>query len=404
MTPEPISEPTVRDRRVFPARLLSQHFKMVTLLGVAGLILVVIVTSGLREAPDVSVGSLAAAAGAAVNVNPEQVQNLEERLRVGLARGQQAAQIPTPAPVALPQPSRGGGSQAAAPASDVGREERQKKEYESLFSSNVVSTRRPPSETLAMGPTPAVTATAPPADDPIGAASPPLTVPTLDEVTRSVLRAMPQAAPVSAPQSVAQAPSPTVAAPVQGGHKVFEGTIIDAVLVNRLEGSFEGPVNALITSPVFSQDLALVIPAGARVLGLSTQVQQLDAARLAVAFHRIVLPDGRSISLNTFVGMNQRGDIGLAGQVNRHYLSTFGAAAAVGLISGLAQWVGSGFGAADRTVVIAGGIGDATSQATTQTMARFLNRLPTITIPEGARVKVYLTSDLHLPAYQGGGR
>ena len=32
-------------------------------------------------------------------------------------------------------------------------------------------------------------------------------------------------------------------------------------------------------------------------------------------------------------------------------------------------------------------------------MNRFLNRLPTITIREGHRVKVYLTSDLELPAY-----
>ena len=32
-------------------------------------------------------------------------------------------------------------------------------------------------------------------------------------------------------------------------------------------------------------------------------------------------------------------------------------------------------------------------------MSRFLNRLPTVTIREGHRVKVYVTSDLQLPAY-----
>jgi type IV secretory pathway VirB10-like protein len=36
-----------------------------------------------------------------------------------------------------------------------------------------------------------------------------------------------------------------------------------------------------------------------------------------------------------------------------------------------------------------------------QAMNRFLNRLPTITIREGHRVKVYLTSDLELPSYAG---
>jgi type IV secretion system protein VirB10 len=83
-------------------------------------------------------------------------------------------------------------------------------------------------------------------------------------------------------------------------------------------------------------------------------------------------------------------------------LSTFGAAAAVGLISGLAQWIGSaGYssGSGDRTVIIAGGA-DAASQASLQVMSRFLNRLPTVTIREGHRVKVYITSDLQLPAYQ----
>jgi type IV secretion system protein VirB10 len=89
--------------------------------------------------------------------------------------------------------------------------------------------------------------------------------------------------------------------------------------------------------------------------------------------------------------------------VNQHYWSMFGSAAAVGLISGLAQWIGTAGisgGSGDRTVIIAGGATDATAQASMQVMNRFLNRLPTITIREGHRVKVYLTSDLELPAYE----
>lgn len=86
--------------------------------------------------------------------------------------------------------------------------------------------------------------------------------------------------------------------------------------------------------------------------------------------------------------------------MNHHYLATFGAAAAVGLITGLSQFLGNvglGAGDGDRTLIIAGGLGDATSQATVRVMNRFLNRLPTVTIREGHRVKVYVTSDLELP-------
>jgi type IV secretion system protein VirB10 len=184
----------------------------------------------------------------------------------------------------------------------------------------------------------------------------------------------------------------------------LEGTVIDTVLTNRLEGDSTAPVNCLVTNPLYSHDgQHVVIPAGARVLGETRAVQSLGETRLAVAFHRLLMPDGRTHSLDQFLGLNQIGDAGLRDRVNHHYLSMFGAAGAVGLITGLAQWFGTaGFtgGTGDRTVIIAGGVTDATAQATLQVMNRFLNRLPTITIREGHRVKVYLTSDLELPAYE----
>jgi type IV secretion system protein VirB10 len=145
----------------------------------------------------------------------------------------------------------------------------------------------------------------------------------------------------------------------------------------------------------------VLIPAGARVLGETRPVQALGETRLAVAFHRLLMPDGSTLRLDQFLGLNQIGDAGLRDKVNQHYWSTFGGAAAVGLISGLAQWIGTAGlsgGTGDRTVIIAGGA-DATSQASLQVMSRFLNRLPTVTIREGHRVKVYVTSDLELPAY-----
>ena len=179
---------------------------------------------------------------------------------------------------------------------------------------------------------------------------------------------------------------------------------MDAVLTNRLDGSAAAPVNCLITNPIYSHDGRFVlIPAGSRVLGETKPVQTLGETRLAVYFNRLVMPDGRTHRLDQFMGLNDIGDAGLRDQVNQHYKSTFGASAAVGLISGLAQFLGTaGFnrGDGDRTVIIAGGVGDATSQATAQAMNRFLNRPPSITIREGHRVKVYVTSDFELPAYQ----
>lgn len=237
------------------------------------------------------------------------------------------------------------------------------------------------------------------------------------------MRATARSAPPTAPQPAAAAPSP------QGGgarddaarsrpvftdpihaasplHRLLEGTFIDTVLTNRLDGASAAPVNCLVTNPVYSHSgQHILIPGGARILGETKPVQALGETRLAVSFHRLVFPDGRTYALDQFIGLNQVGDAGLRDRVNQHYLSTFGASAAVGLITGLSQFLGTaGLGRADgnRSVIIAGGVGDATGQATAQVMNRFLNRLPTVTIREGHRVKVYLTGDIELPAYEPG--
>ena len=245
----------------------------------------------------------------------------------------------------------------------------------------------------------------------------------MDEIADAALRATTRAAgltgtapqaPMAAPLATAwsspqveQQRTPERTAPISPAgplHRILEGTLVDAVLTNRLDGTTAAPVNCLVTNPLYSHSgQHILIPAGARLLGETKPVQSFGETRLAVSFHRLVMPDGRTYRLDQFLGLNQIGDAGLKDRVNQHYLATFGAAAAVGLISGLSQFIGSaGLGRGDgddRTVIIAGGVGDATSQATLQVMNRFLNRLPTVTIREGHRVKVYLTSDLELPAY-----
>ena len=336
-------------------------------------------------------------------------------------RQAQEAQDATP-PVAVQQPL----VEASAPTpEDPIAADRKRREYESLFASNVVLSRRPEAERPQTG--------VGSSESSIGRDPGSSELPSLEEVADAVVRATgrqnvgptPPATPGSASQASAdrrpanaanereRTPARTEAISAAGPlHPLLEGTVIDTVLTNRLDGSGTAPVNCLVTNPVYSHSgQHILIPAGARILGETRPVQALGETRLAVAFHRLLMPDGSTQRLDQFLGLNQIGDAGLRDKVNHHYWSMFGAAAAVGLISGLAQWIGTaGFadGPGDRTVIIAGGA-DAASQASLQVMSRFLNRLPTITIREGHRVKVYLTSDLQLPAYgearpnRGGG-
>jgi type IV secretion system protein TrbI len=240
--------------------------------------------------------------------------------------------------------------------------------------------------------------------------------PSLDEIAAAVVRASGPtvSAPTPATRVVDERPSPSPTSkagqtsgpidPTAGVQRLLEGSVIDAVLTNRLDGATAAPVVCLVTNSIYSHSgQHVLIPAGAMVIGETRPVQSFGETRLAVSFHRILMPDGSSVGIEQFRGLNQIGDSGLRDRVNQHYLSTFGAAGAVGLISGLSQMLataGMGLGDGDRTVVIAGNVTDAASQASSQVMNRFLNRLPTITIREGHRIKIYVTSDLDLPVWR----
>jgi type IV secretion system protein VirB10 len=182
---------------------------------------------------------------------------------------------------------------------------------------------------------------------------------------------------------------------------LLEGTLIDAVLTNRLDGSLAGPVNAMVTTPVYARDFQhVLIPRGSRLLGSASPVSQFGQQRLAVAFHRLIFPDGRFISLDKVPALNQRGDVGLKDQVDQHYAQIFGVSLAIGALAGLAQ-VNTGVGLDQSwSDAYRQGLGSSVTQSSMRILDRFLNRLPTVTIREGHRLKVYLTSDLALPAYR----
>ena len=98
-----------------------------------------------------------------------------------------------------------------------------------------------------------------------------------------------------------------------GWERIHEGSFLEAVLVTQISGDFPGPVLAVVSVPFYSADRQRVlVPRGARVIATARAVANQDQSRLAVSFHRLILPDGRWVSLE-FHGLNQLG----AGAVHR---------------------------------------------------------------------------------------
>ena len=186
---------------------------------------------------------------------------------------------------------------------------------------------------------------------------------------------------------------------------IYEGTTLDTILMNRLDGDAAGPVKVLVSNPVYSHDRQhVLIPDGAIVLG---EAKKIGAAglgqqrRMAVVFHRLIMPDGYSVDLDQFHGLDQIGEEGLKDKVNNHYLEIFGTSIALGVIAGAGEIEeGGGTITTSGSQAFTTGAASSASQSATTILDRFMQIPPTITIREGHRVKIYFTQDMLLPAYE----
>ena len=289
--------------------------------------------------------------------------------------------------------------------------ERERKEYSSLFASNVALTFRKNSQETD------ITASSAASPPPVPAtAAYPYIYPVPPIAPTSHIGAAQGVAPVAGEASVRTPlaenqdrpegqrthpkPDPELTLAEGKTYRLLEGTILETVLTNRLNGSLAGPVNTVLTTDVYSHDRQhLLIPQGSRILGEVKPVASFEQHRLAVVFHRIIMPDGYSVSLDQFQGLNQIGETGLRDQVNHHYLEIFGVSIAIGAIAGLSQ-ANTMYGISEPAAdTYRQGFAASLSQSSLRILDRFLNILPTFTIREGYRIKIYLASDLLLPAY-----
>ena len=321
-----------------------------------------------------------------------------EQMRADALRFSAAQQNPTQNPYAPATPA------PARPVSpeEVSRIERRKREEDSLKASNIALSFRKDQ--------PAAPATSPTAE----LADVRQLIDAQKAALMSTLQPVPPPQHVPAPPAPREQPEekepatspkktedPGLQQATGKSFRLFQCTIIETVLTNRLNGSFSGPVNALVTTNVYSHDGEhILIPQGTRILGEVQRVSATGQQRLAVIFHRLVMPDGYAASLDQFKGLNQIGETGLKDQANQHYLQIFGTSLALGAIAGIEQAGGSYGYNTSGADLYRRGVSESLSGSATRVLDRFLNVLPTITIREGHRIKVWLTDDLMLPAYE----
>lgn len=440
VTPESAGSP-VRDRALRPPGLLPKNTQTYVILGLAVVMAGAIAFSG-GGAPAKSTPA-SQKQQTVVDPNWARIQDYRNRIdeqarklaaeQAQLEQAKQALGLPPGGASALPPqgaPSPGYGGNypqreyvppEPKPEKNPIEADKEKREYQSLFASNIALSLRkdgqPSPATVAANGPPNVSTLpfgmyypmpAPPAPG-ARVANQPALVPQPQAVapqerTEETDLERPSVASESSDSQTARKTAKNPALKQADGklYRLFEGTIIETVLTNRLNGSFTGPVNCMVTTDVYSHDRQhVLIPKGSRVLGEVKRNDAFGQQRLAVSFHRLIMPDGYSVSLDKFRGLNQIGETGLRDQVNHHYGQVFGISLAVGAIAGLATVnTGNGFNASSLDSYRQG-VSTNLSQSSLRILDRYLNVLPTFTIREGHRIKVVLSDDLELPALEG---
>ena len=174
-------------------------------------------------------------------------------------------------------------------------------------------------------------------------------------------------------------------------YRIFEGNVLEGVVTNHIDGGLSGPILVMLTTDYYSHDhQQLLMPQGTRLIGTVQSVGNAQQRKMFVTFHRAVCPDGFSLDFDKYLGLDQIGTTGLATKVDHGYLLAFGAAAAIGGLSGTVL---------DPSTQIRNGISEQTSAEGEQVLNHFLNRLPVITLKEGSRARVYIGRDILIPSY-----
>jgi type IV secretion system protein TrbI len=425
------SRGTVTNKSPKPSGLLPKRTQQFVILGVAlVMVLIMWLTGGAkRQKTNASVPTSSLVPFA----DPATLQDFKETIQkeqtakrqpisssdlarlesLGLAGDVPPGSVGVPPNGSIPQPGAVTGESQKLP--DPVREDQKKREYLSRFANNLAFSNRKGEQAERLAGAPSNTLLADARNE-----LPPEPLAVSASIEAELHRAETQPADVNRPVSQLKRAANLTSTPRSHGplsgpeskdyreyvdsagkqYLLSEGTVLETLLINRLNGTLAGPVDCLVSTDVYAHDRQhVLIPAGTKVLGEARQVDALGQQRLAVFFHRLVMPDGSSVALDQFKGLNQIGETALRDKVNNHYLQIFGASVAIGVLGGVAE-AGTGNvltnSALDR---MREGLGGSFATSSAQILDRFLNILPTITIREGTRVKVYLSGDLFLPDY-----
>ncbi|ACI59589.1 conjugation TrbI family protein (plasmid) [Rhizobium leguminosarum bv. trifolii WSM2304] len=199
-----------------------------------------------------------------------------------------------------------------------------------------------------------------------------------------------------------------------------QGTMIRGTLETAINSDLAGMVKGIVREDVYSFDgRRILIPAGSSLIGDYKSGVERGQERILIVWTRMIRGDGVSVQLGSY-GTDRLGRSGMTGVVDRKYWERFGPPALMTLIGGATQYIAQLGQKPDRNITIINDSGSVTSipqgngdtsqdrarQIAAETIASGIQQLgteafqdsrnirPTIHIPQGSDINVFVTRDL----------
>jgi len=184
------------------------------------------------------------------------------------------------------------------------------------------------------------------------------------------------------------------------GDYIEAGTLVHVVLETGVSSQLPGQVIARVAQPVWNRSVdKIVVPAGSKVLGLYNANISKGQNRVQVAWTKLILPNGKSISLANLSGVSLDGKSGLLARSDEHWDKILTGVALSGVFSATAAVLAgptNSFNVNPRQQAIYGAAQPI--QRTGEEIAtRYLDVQPELTIAPGERVGLLTTQDVALP-------
>jgi len=186
---------------------------------------------------------------------------------------------------------------------------------------------------------------------------------------------------------------------------ISEGTLIPAILLSEIDTSLPGPILARVSYNIWDSKTGqtLLIPQNSKLIGEYSANIGNGQTRAQINWKRIIFPNQQSIDLGVMVGVDKKGVSGNSGMVDNHYDKI---ALGLMLTTVLGASVRMTQGKYDtNSASIGQDFGNSLAQETARVGNKITDKMlsipPTIKVPMGERLNVFVEQDLSLQPYAG---